>query len=755
MARGGKRGGRGGGRGGKGGAKQERKPSPYENIVMENANFEKYYQEQKVIPEAEWDAFMTAMRSPLPVTFRFTGSSAYAKALAENCRTKYFPSMQNVEVDGVKVEPPSPLPWYPNQLGYQYDVGRATIRRVEGFKRFHQFLIAETETGNISRQEAVSMIPPLLLDVQPHHRVLDMCAAPGSKTAQLVEALHADAEAEGTLPSGLVMANDADNKRAYMLVRQVKRLQSPNLLVVNHDAQYLPNTFDPETDAMFKFDRILADVPCSGDGTLRKNPGIWREWGVGQSLSLHILQLRILMRAIALTKPGGRIVYSTCTMNPIENEAVVATALKRCGGAVKLVDASSMLPELKRRPGLSSWRVPSFKQRGKFFYDSYDEIAERDDEKVRLIPSMFAPEDAESLGLEHCLRIYPHLQNTGAFFVAVLQKDAEPVLPGKTQFGECPEDFPIKAPKKNRAGAAAEEAEEEEADVDMASADAEEDDSTLAATLKRKAEEELDDSAARKQAKTDKDAGEAKALESRASAKPGVEQHFNAKSFEEPFIFLNKDDAEVKQIVEAFGLPATFPCDQLVVRSTKDDHRAIYFCSKAVKEQLLAKNASRLRVVNTGVRLMSRTTDDKAAKDTCTHRFNTDGMSLMAPFLTKRIVHLDYESLKVLLSTDRPLMADIPSKPVRKALADMTVGGAVARADDPTGGPPMWFSLWRAPVSAGLLVNKKERVSLLTRFELPIPAEFQPGQKARDARAAAAAAKDSEATEETEAKDDE
>lgn len=66
--------------------------------------------------------------------------------------------------------------------------------------------MAETETGSISRQEAVSMIPPLVLDVKPHHKVLDTCAAPGSKTSQIIEALHADAD--GSIPSGFVIAND-------------------------------------------------------------------------------------------------------------------------------------------------------------------------------------------------------------------------------------------------------------------------------------------------------------------------------------------------------------------------------------------------------------------------------------------------------------------------------------------------------------------------------------------------------------------
>lgn len=81
------------------------------------------------------------------------------------------------------------------------------------------------------------MIPPLMMDIKPGHFVLDMCAAPGSKTAQLLEAIVADSTG---YPDGLVIANDSDQKRAYMLVHQTKRLQNPCLIVTNHEAQIFP-----------------------------------------------------------------------------------------------------------------------------------------------------------------------------------------------------------------------------------------------------------------------------------------------------------------------------------------------------------------------------------------------------------------------------------------------------------------------------------------------------------------------------------
>ena len=127
---------------------------------------------------------------------------------------------------------------YPQKLAWNLNIPRTVIRKHEQLGKLHNFLISETESGNITRQEAVSMIPPIAMDIKSHHKILDMCAAPGSKTAQIIELLHSD---EGKMPEGFVIANDIDNKRCYMLVHQAKRLQSPCVMVTNHDASLYPN----------------------------------------------------------------------------------------------------------------------------------------------------------------------------------------------------------------------------------------------------------------------------------------------------------------------------------------------------------------------------------------------------------------------------------------------------------------------------------------------------------------------------------
>lgn len=200
------------------------------------------------------------------------------------------------------------------------------------------------------------MVPALLLDVHPHHRVLDMCAAPGSKTAQIMEALVSGTSEAG----GFVVANDANEKRGYLLVHQLQRLGLDNFVVTCHEGQDFPGMYDNSTlQRTNVFDRVLCDVPCSGDGTIRKNRNLWGRWAPGSALTLHPTQIDLGLRAAALLRDGGdsSMTYSTCSLNPVENEAVVAELLRRADGALELMDCSKMLPGLITRPGVTSWNV--------------------------------------------------------------------------------------------------------------------------------------------------------------------------------------------------------------------------------------------------------------------------------------------------------------------------------------------------------------------------------------------------------------
>lgn len=191
----------------------------------------------------------------------------------------------------VVVEKPTALPWYPEGLAFHFGASRKSLRTSSLTKHLKHFLTHETEIGNVSRQEAVSMVPPLLLDVESHHKVLDMCAAPGSKTCQLLEMLHKNTPT-GQTPSGFVMANDANIARCYLLAHQVHRLASPAVVVTHYDAtqfpliQLAPDASSGKPTETVHFDRILCDVPCSGDGTIRKNPSAGSGWDSNKHFKL-------------------------------------------------------------------------------------------------------------------------------------------------------------------------------------------------------------------------------------------------------------------------------------------------------------------------------------------------------------------------------------------------------------------------------------------------------------------------------------
>lgn len=198
------------------------------------------------------------------------------------------------------------------------------------------------------------MLPPLCLDIQPTDLVLDMCAAPGSKTGQILEMIGDKA--------GGVVANDVEFARASMLIHQIQRINnSSGIMVVNHMGQQLPG------DHCY-YDKVLCDVPCSGDGAIRKLPNKWRHWSYKDGAGLHGLQVQLLMRGLQMLKVGGRLVYSTCSISPIEDEAVVVELFRRLAETdqVELVDVHSQpgVQDFKGRKGMSSW--PVYKQRNTY-----------------------------------------------------------------------------------------------------------------------------------------------------------------------------------------------------------------------------------------------------------------------------------------------------------------------------------------------------------------------------------------------------
>ncbi|KAJ6032019.1 Multisite-specific tRNA:(cytosine-C(5))-methyltransferase [Penicillium herquei] len=819
----GKRGGKKFGRGGRGGGGRGgvRRDDSWQQITRSNEKFETYYNLPEFLPEEEKEEFWNYLRRDLPNSFRFTGSRGHALAVQKRLRDFYIPEITSIKYEGEFVEPPRPVSWYPDQLAWWMSTPKQVIRRFGPFSSFQKFLVAETEVGNISRQEVVSMIPPLLMDLRPGMTCLDMCAAPGSKSCQLMEMIHAGEEEsvvevgkqikEGTAApepmgpeglnddgrtSGLLIANDSDYKRAHMLIHQMKRLSSPNLIVTNHDATMYPSIKLPPHPAedgkpprgrYLKFDRILADVPCSGDGTARKNYNVWKDWNPANGLGLHTTQVRILVRALQMLKVGGRVVYSTCSLNPIENEAVVAAAIERCGGAVnvKIIDCSSELPGLKRKPGLKDWKVMDREGR---IWTSWKEIEEQRDSQgieglARFSPSLFPPTgETADLPLERCMRVYPHLQDTGGFFITVLEKAAEikakpedninviakmpktPVaslvteldsrktgesepyqkldsLDGVAQLDpETKEDL-----AKNES--VAEATNQPPYSVTLDSSDA---------TLKRGADDVEEVLPAKK---TKLDDGTEVLVGDRPVHKPGpvqAEQSGDStpaaapisdkllkkkQPQEDPYKYLDPNHPELGPIYDFYQLSERFPRDRFMVRNAEANPvRTVYYTSPLARDILIMNEGSGIKFVHCGVKMFVK--QDAQRENVCRWRIQTDGLKIIEPWLgpSRSVFLTNKQTLRKLLVEMFPKLNDNGWKnlgEIGEQVRDIPMGCSILHVE-PTGEEGgfterMVLPLWRSLYSLNLMLPKEERRAMLLRLyndDTPLINSTQKNQKA-------------------------
>ena len=293
-----------------------------------------------------------------------------------------------------------PIEWF-NGVGSAWTMpfsrGKAEGEVKSALAAFH-------ETGRLTRQEAVSMLPVLALDPKPGEYILDLCASPGSKTSQIAEHLN---------DSGVVVANEIVRGRVNLLVSNIQRHRSRSNIIVNHDARHFPKV--PE----FGYDRILVDAPCTGTGTTRKNPHVWSRWKPSGGRSMQKLQIDILSRATKLVKSGGRIVYSTCSLDPIENEAVVAEVLRN-DPSLKLISAHDLIPKLLASEGMTQWPVLS---------DECSIVQNEQEEDNFLSPSEKEIIDALPL----CMRVWNDESTAGGFFLAVIEKKSSVETESNTQ----------------------------------------------------------------------------------------------------------------------------------------------------------------------------------------------------------------------------------------------------------------------------------------------------------------------------------
>lgn len=193
-----------------------------------------------------------------------------------------------------------PVPWADN--GYYY-----TKEDQPGKHPWH-------EAGLYYIQEPSAMAPVTLLSPQPGERILDLCAAPGGKSTQIASAMEGE---------GLLVTNEIHPTRAKILSENVERMGIRNACVLNETPEHLADIFEEY------FDRILVDAPCSGEGMFRKNEVACEEWSPENVQLCADRRDGILECAARMLVPGGRLVYSTCTFAPAENEGSISRFLAK------------------------------------------------------------------------------------------------------------------------------------------------------------------------------------------------------------------------------------------------------------------------------------------------------------------------------------------------------------------------------------------------------------------------------------------
>ena len=391
--------------------------------------------------------FVHALSRPLPLTLRLRDCRSQSPCI-ENEDRNHRQSLEcdlqrRLHVDFQNLI--MPVSFDPTMSIYQSTPNSSLCKSNLGkvSPELKAMIVEGSMNGCLARQELGSMLPVICLRavgaMTKGSKVLDLCASPGSKTLQALEVTCFGCD--NGVKIGRVIANDVHSGRLDSLRDAVLRSGMSDSLTsrvtyTNYDASVFPS---PKSGKLF--DAVICDVPCGGDGTIRKDIHILPMWTPNISNSMHDLQLRILRRALELVTVGGVVCYSTCSMNPIEDEAVVAAALTRNYGAdgatyELLAWPKGLLPGFIRRPGVNEWRVAFYDQDGAnseheesdddfgslSFFDNYDSALAKG-VSGDMSPTLWSNAVVnKNLCLNRCMRLLPQDNNSGGFFLGLIKR---------------------------------------------------------------------------------------------------------------------------------------------------------------------------------------------------------------------------------------------------------------------------------------------------------------------------------------------
>ncbi|KAK1315492.1 hypothetical protein QJS10_CPA06g02029 [Acorus calamus] len=715
----------------------------WETFATQNVAFEQYYKEQGIVREEEWDEFIGVLQKPLPAAFRINSSGQFYQDIRSQLENDFVSSLEVEESatsEGEK-EAIRPLPWYPENLAWHLNYSRMQLRKNQTLERFHEFLKQENEIGNITRQEAVSM----------------------------------------------VIANDVDVQRCNLLIHQTKRMCSANLIVTNHEAQQFPSCHLSGSEEIRRdrllFDRVLCDVPCSGDGTLRKAPDIWRKCDSFKHIANDVFTFRNVGMGNGLHR---------------------LQVLRRSDGSVELLDVTAELPELIRRPGLKKWQVrdkgqwltsyrdvPQYRKDGIFpsmFPSgqicaevksvsgglrenlgtceavsgveslvslktrhqegiSFEQASINDNEETAIKVEepaekcacqvdckITCKEEVSEFPLERCVRIVPHDQNTGAFFIAVFHKLAplqEKQTSGRTfanrrhnllenLSGDIIKDE-CSTGISTLQGSTGENLDMDEAVPNLTSPPGDSSIEQMEVSLENEV------SANKNVMKeTDKCTAGENGVKGVKGGKGRLQIQGKWRGVD-PVVFF-RDELTINSIRTFYGISECFPLDDhLVTRNSDAQHvKRIYYVSDSVRDvlNLNFQVGQQLKITSLGLKIFERQTL-RADSSSCAYRISSEGLPLLLPYISKQILSASLADFEHLLKYKTIKFADFVDADFGEKASMLKLGCCVillkqdhqpelvsGKVDAST----IAIGCWRGKTNVSVMVSQMDCQELLDRI---------------------------------------
>lgn len=359
----------------------------------------------------EYEAFLKTYEKPRQFGLRVNRLKIDAEEFYKRAGSSAFAQNDAARAEGDPMFHLKPIPWTDNGFSYERDDAPAR----------HPFYHA----GLYYLQEPSAMTPAQILPVEPGDHVLDLCAAPGGKATELAAKLQG---------KGMLVANEISASRAKALLKNLEVFGVKNSFVTNAVPVKLADQFEEA------FDKILVDAPCSGEGMFRKDIANAKAWSLDKVEDCARIQRDITQQAVRMLRPGGLMLYSTCTFSAEENEGTIAYLLSTCP-EMELVDIcmqdgfSCGKPQLLE--GLKQNLGDDFVSKLQNKYDEQREVAcEQSGYVSETAQELWKqgilqgdePMEQKWSQLTKCVRIFPHHMNGEGHFIALLKKRGE--LPG-------------------------------------------------------------------------------------------------------------------------------------------------------------------------------------------------------------------------------------------------------------------------------------------------------------------------------------